>query len=134
MYEKKFLPLILLALSLMANAGTKELSPEMKELLGITPLPKDAQPIGTWMGACARSIEYSKAKNSYFMTNRCSDGSGGKDGDELIKFAKGELHAFKRKQGSNHGDFYVIEKDGRLGIYDKAGLIEQLPRHTKLWP
>ena len=132
--NKIFLPLILLALSLMANAGTKELSPEMKQLLGSSPLPKDAQPIGTWMSACARSIEYSKAKNSYFMTDRCSDGSGGKDGDELIRFPKGGLQAFKKKQGNNHGDYYVIEKDGRLGVYDKAGLIEQLPRYGKPWP
>lgn len=131
---KNALLLVMLSLSFMANAGTKELSPEMKQLLGISPLPKDAQPIGTWLGSCARSIEFSKAKNSYFMTNRCSDGSGGKDGDELSKFSKGGLQAFKKKQGSDHGDYYVIEKDGRLGVYDKAGLIEQLPRHAKLWP
>lgn len=124
----------LLVLPFLANAGTKELSPEMKQLLGISPLPKDAQPIGTWLGVCARSIEYSKAKSAYFMTDRCSDGSGGKDGDELTKFAKGGLQAFKKKQGSNHGDYYVIEKDGRLGVYDKAGAIEHLPRHGRLWP
>ncbi|NTV10771.1 MAG: hypothetical protein HGA47_08340 [Zoogloea sp.] len=131
---RKFLPVTLLALSFMATVGAKELSPGMKQLLGISPLPKDAQPIGTWIGACARSIEHSKAKNSYFMTERCSDGSGGKDGDELAKFEKDGLSAFKKKQGSSHGDYYVIEKDGRLGIYDKAGLIEKLPRHRKLLP
>ena len=131
---KNALLLVLLSLSFMVNAGTKELSPEMKQLLGISPLPRDAQPIGTWLGSCARSIEFSKSKNSYFLTNRCSDGSGGKDGDELSKFSKGGLQTFKKKQGSDHGDYYVIEKDGRLGVYDKAGLIEQLPRHAKLWP
>ena len=44
--------------------------------------------------------------------SRCSNVSGGKDGDELIKFAKGKLQVFKKKQGGNHADFYVIEKDG----------------------
>lgn len=131
---KNALLVLSLLLSFVANAGAKELSPEMKQLLGISPLPKDAQPIGTWLSSCARSIEFSKASNSYFMTNRCSDGSGGKDGEELIKFSKGGLQAFKKKQGSDHGDYYVIEKDGRLGVYDKAGLIEQLPRHAKRWP
>lgn len=56
-----------------------------------------------------------------------------KAGDELSKYSKGGLQAFKKKQGNDHGDYYVIEKDGRLG-FDKAGLIEQLPRHAKLWP
>lgn len=131
---KNILFLALLSFSFMADAGTKELSPEMKQLLGISLLPKDAKPIGTWLGTCARSIEFSKTKNSYFMTDRCFDGSGGKDGDELSKFSKGELQAFKKKQGGSHGDYYVMEKDGRLGIYDKNGLIEKLPRHSKVWP
>ncbi|WP_300340456.1 hypothetical protein [Accumulibacter sp.] len=131
---KNVILILLLSFSSLANAGAKELSPEMKQLLGISSLPKDAQPIGTWLGTCARSIEFSKAKNTYFMTDRCSDGSGGKDGNELSKFSKGGLQAFRKKEGSSHGDHYVIEKDGRLGVYDKDGLIEKLPQHSKLWP
>lgn len=68
--------------------------------------------MGTWLGACARSIEFSNAKSTYFMTDRCSDGSGGNDGSELGKFAQGGFQAFKKKNGSRCGDYTSLKKTG----------------------
>ena len=89
------------------------------------------QIIGTWFDKdtnCTRSFEEVTKKVYYVL--RCSDGSGGNSGIELVRMG----NKFRSKRGSSHGDYYLVEAGGKLGIYDDQGVIDTLPRHPSLRP
>lgn len=88
--------------------------------------------LGTWYSRtlkCTRSIE--QVGSNYFEVKRYSDGAGEGAGTPLIKFGDSK---YKPKSGSRFGDYFVIEKDGRLGIYDKDGQVDILPTANSLFP
>lgn len=87
--------------------------------------------IGTWIDVdhmCTESVE--RVKDRWFMVLRCTDGSGGGWGRELVKVGP----KLTPKAGSLHGDYYVLEADGRLGSYDEQGYITTLSKHAGLRP
>lgn len=88
--------------------------------------------VGTWFDKdtrCTRSFE--EVKKRIFLVLRCSDGSGGSDGRELVRISQ---FKYKKKEKSRTGDYYLIHADGTLGIYDSQGVIDTLPRHSALRP
>lgn len=125
---KKYIFSIALSLSNLSYAGFG----------GEVILPSDSQQIGIWqnngVGRCTRSIDFSKSQKKYYMVYRCSDGGGGKEGAVLHRFTKGGLDAFKKTDQGRYGDYYVIESNGSLGIYDNQGVIDTLPSTKILWP
>jgi len=98
----------------------------------VLPPQSQRQVIGTWYDKdtnCTRSFE--SVNKAVFQVLRCSDGSGGDSGKELQQSGGTK---FRAKSGSRHGDYYVIESDGKLGIYDSQGVIDRLPAHPRLRP
>lgn len=116
------------------TAGSKELSDDMKKLLGIEKLPpvEKRKIIGTWFRSdrgCTLSFEQVGSK--YYDVGRCGDGSGGKDGVQVLR-ANGTT--FRPLSSTRSGDYYVIQKDGDLAVRDNDGLVETLPKQSDLWP
>ena len=120
----------------LANAGNVEPPSGLKQWsppneTALPPLEK-RKIVGTWYSRtlkCTRSFE--QAEGKYFEVNRFSNKTGGNDGTELIKVSKNK---FQKKSGARFGDYFLINADGSLGIYDQDGLVDTLPTHTGLWP
>ena len=122
------IPLII-GVSSVASAGTYR-SPDDVDL----PPIEQRQVVGTWLEvvgktSCTKGIERVKAK--YYRVLRCQDGSGGTTGTELTKTSSTK---YRPTAGSSNGDYYVIDSGGDLGVYDNQGIIDTLPKHSKLWP
>lgn len=88
--------------------------------------------IGTWLNRAFRvTRSFEQVGSQYYEVLRGSDGSGGDTGKPILKIGNNK---FRKKDSSRNGDYFVIEKDGSLGIYDKDGHIDTLPKHTGLYP
>jgi len=55
------------------------------------------------------------------MENSYKDGSCGKE--EIVEKASGKDRTFQRKEGSSVGEFYLIDNQGNLQIWDEEGYI-----------
>jgi len=77
--------------------------------------------IGVWIDdIIGLKITIIKKNSGYLINHQHKDGSGRtKKGIAFI--VKGK-QAF-REEGDKHGDYYVIESSGQLGVYDSLGLI-----------
>lgn len=122
--------LIFAAMAAVHGQGTQQYrSPNDIDL----PPLENRHVIGTWLtdsigGSCTRSFEL--VKGTTYTVLRCSDGSGGKEGQVLKKVsAKKSL-----PRSSTAGDHYVILDNGDLSVRDKQGEIGVEPRHAGLWP
>ncbi len=137
MLNKSIVMKVLLTVSFFiscgVSAGTQELSPELKAVMGIKDIPaKNRKVIGTWFNrdnGCTRSFEESNGK--YYDVARCKDGSGGKSGPQIAKKSLTVFHPIPPKRD---GDHYVIQNNGDLEIRDNQGIIDTLPKHNNLWP
>lgn len=88
--------------------------------------------IGTWLNRAFRvTRSFEQVGSQYFEVVRGSDGSGGDTGKVILKTGNNK---FKKKDSGRNGDYFVIEKDGSLGVYDKDGHIDTLPKHAVLFP
>ena len=126
LFSAAVLGMALSATSAHAGTGTYRSPDEVT-------LPPQSQRVvvGTWFDKdshCTRSLERVKAK--VFLVARCSDGSGGDTGTE-VRAQQGQRYA---SLTSTHGDYYRIEADGQLGVYDREGLVDKLPKHATLKP
>lgn len=89
--------------------------------------------IGTWLkssvsGSCTRSFE--SVNRKVYKVVRCSDGSGGKTGQEISQVSTNKFLS----RTSSTGDHYVILANGNLSIRDKDGEIDEEPKHAGLLP
>jgi len=89
--------------------------------------------IGTWLttaisGSCTQSFEGVSKK--VYRVVRCSDGSGGKTGQEINRVSANKFLSTT----SSTGDYYVILENGDLAIRDKDGENAIEPKHIGLYP
>jgi hypothetical protein len=89
--------------------------------------------IGTWLtkaidGSCTRSFEVVNKK--VYRVGRCSDGSGGKTGQEITQVSAKKFLS----PTSTTGDYYVILENGDLSIRDKDGENTIEPKHVGVFP
>lgn len=88
--------------------------------------------IGTWYSRTLKATRsFEQVDGKYYEILRSKSKTGGNDGLEIVKAGKNK---FKKKAGSRFGDYYVINADGSLGIFDHDGLVDTLPIHSGLWP
>lgn len=123
------LSLFILSFTTSAQTALKQWSPPDEVKLSSA---GNRKVLGTWYSRtlkCTRSIE--QVGSNYFEVKRYSDGSGDGAGTPLVKFGDNK---YKPKSGSRFGDYFVIEKDGSLGIYDKDGQVDILPKANSLVP
>lgn len=125
---------IILALGLsLVSSGAIARGIDYKSKDDVTLPPQDQRTVvGTWFDKdtrCTRSLE--EVKKRVYLVLRCSDGSGGNDGREVVRTGKSK---YAKKESSRTGDYYLINKDSTLGIYDNQGIIDTLPRHPTLRP
>ena len=87
--------------------------------------------LGTWvdgMNGLTTSLEDVGGKiYKVYRSKYCSSGA---TGEPLRKGTQGRYY---RKESSS-GDYYVILKTGELGVYDRDGQIDALPKHPGLYP
>lgn len=89
--------------------------------------------IGTWLtiaidGSCTQSFEGVNKK--VYRVVRCSDGSGGKTGQEITQVSAKKFLS----PTSATGDYYLILENGDLAIRDKDGENAIEPKHISLFP
>lgn len=111
------------------NLKVKILGTTIAEEKALTGAPQNAsgEIIGEWLD----ESPYMGAKYTFLMKNgkvimtrRFKDGSGSEK-EMLQKEQSGKLR-FEEKGGNDFGEYYLIERNGNLGAYDNAGLINTM--------
>lgn len=74
-------------------------------------------------------ISFVKRSNKIFMIRKFKDGSGGES--EMLKTKKSAKDCFTDKADSSRGEYYLIESNGDLGVYDSEGLLKVITRLEK---
>ena len=88
--------------------------------------------IGTWYSKTLKGTRsFEQVDGKHYEVLRGKGNTGGDDGLEIVKIGKNK---FKKKSVSSSGDYYVINADGSLGIFDRDGLVDTLPKNNGLWP
>jgi hypothetical protein len=83
--------------------------------------------IGEWLDESPYfGAKYSliKKNEKIIMVKKFKDGSGSEK-EMIQKNHSGRLR-FEEKKGNDFGEYYLIEKNGDLGVYDSAGLISKI--------
>lgn len=87
--------------------------------------------LGIWEAPylkCTWSFEICNSK--IYRVTRCSDGSGGNDGEPIIQIGNNKY----KEVNSNYGEYFQILPDGQLGCYDNQGYISTLKKLKTLFP
>lgn len=93
------------------------------------PLQKSDIVIGKWFDNSpfiGGVISFVKRSSKTIMIRKFKDGSG-KD-FEMLQTKKSGKDCFTRKDGNVNGEYYLIEKNGALGIYDSDGLLKTISK------
>ena len=105
-------------------------SEEKKDLTKENPKYASGSIIGEWL------LEIAGAKYTFLhingkiiMVRKFNDGSGSEA--EMIQKKQAGKTRFEEKDGNRFGEYYIIEKNGNLASYDKAGLIRIMPSVKK---
>ena len=83
--------------------------------------------IGEWLDDSpyvAGKYTFLKRNGKVIMIRKFKDGSGSEE--EMIQKKQSGRLRFEEKEGNDCGDYYLIEKNGNLGVYDNAGLIQTM--------
>ncbi len=135
-YERTFICYYLPNMEVGAGAwATTHFNPDLEvRILGLTAEQEEAlkkQPddpsrevIGSWLDespylGCKVTIFRQNGK--LFMENTYKDGSSGKK--EIVEKLSGKVRTFRRKEGSSVGEFYLIDKQDNLQLWDEEGII-----------
>ena len=98
------------------------LTAEQEEILKQQPDDPSREVIGRWLDEFIGSrITIFRQNGKLFIENTYKDGSGGKK--EIVEKLSGRKRTFRRKEGSSAGDFYLIDKQGNLQMWDQEGII-----------
>lgn len=112
-----------------SSEGLKEWHPPGTVFL---PAVEKRNIIGTWYSRTLKATRsFEQVDGKFYEILRGKSKTGGNDGLEIVKIGRNK---FKKKAGSQFGDYYVIKADGSLGIFDRDGLVDTLPIHQGLWP
>jgi len=85
----------------------------------------DENIVGKWIDNLVGGVYIITKKNgSYLLDISFNDGS--KMAQELVEKTVGGQKRLSVKN-NDLGEYYIVHKDGKLGVYDKDGLISKLP-------
>ena len=135
-YERTFICYYLPGMEVGAGAwATTHFNPNLEiKILGMTAekekalkqLPDDPsrEVVGVWLDespVIGSRITIFRQNRKMFMENMYTDGSSGKK--EIVEKLSDRKRTFRRKEGSNVGEFYLIDKQGNLQMWDQEGII-----------
>ncbi len=77
--------------------------------------------IGEWLDESSYGAKYTliKRNGKIIMICKYKDGSGSEE--EMIQKKQSGKLRFEEKEGNDFGEYYLIESNGRLAIYDNSG-------------
>ncbi len=135
-YKRTFICYLLPGMEVGAGAwATTHFNPNLEvKILGLTVEQENAlkqssddpsrEVIGIWLDESpfigSRVTIFGK-DGKLFMENKYKDGSIGKT--EIAEKLSGRKRTFRSKKGSSTGEFYLIDKQGNLQMWDEEGLI-----------
>ena len=135
-YDRMFITYYLPGMTPGSGAwDTSHFNPNLKvEILGTTieeekalmSKPKDSsgEIIGEWLDESpyvGAKYTFLKRNGKIIMIRKFKDGSGSET-EMIQKNQSGKLR-FEEKEGNDFGEYYLIESNGRLTVYDNEGLI-----------
>ncbi len=100
------------------------LTAEQEETLKQQPDDPSREVIGSWLDESpfiGNRITIFRQNGKLFMENKYKDGSSGKK--EIVEKLSGKKRTFRNKEGSSFGEFYFIDTQGNLQLWDKDGII-----------
>lgn len=98
-----------------------------------TRLPPERQReiIGTWVDMNPRiTMSLERVKGKVYRVYRSAYCESGKRGELLTMHPNGRYAVI----GSAAGDYYEVTPSGDLGVFDRTGKIDVMPRHPGLYP
>lgn len=135
-YERTFICYYIPGMEVGAGAwATTHFNPNLKvKILGMTAdqekalkqLPDDPsrEVIGIWLDESpfiGSRITIFRQNRKLFLENMYTDGSSGKK--EFVEKLSGKDRTFRKKEGSSVGEFYLIDNQGNLQLWDQEGII-----------
>ena len=99
---------------------------EEKALMG-EPKNSSSEIIGEWLDESpyvGAKYTFLRKNGKIIMIRKFKDGSGSKK--EMIQKNQSGRLRFEEKEGNDFGEYYLIERNGNLGAYDNAGLINTI--------
>jgi hypothetical protein len=100
------------------------LTAEQEKTLKQLPDDPSREVIGSWLDETlhmGRRITIFRQNGKLFLESVYYDGSSGKK--EIVEKLSGKQRAFRKKEGSSVGEFYLIDKRGNLQMWDEEGII-----------
>jgi len=100
------------------------LTAEQEKALKQQPDDPSREVIGSWLDESpfiGSRITIFRQNNKLFIENTYKDGSSGKK--EIIEELSGKDRRFQKKEGSSVGEFYLIDSQGNLQMWDEEGII-----------
>lgn len=100
---------------------------EEEKALKTGPKESSDEIIGEWLDESpyvGAKYTLMKKNGKIFMVRKFKDGSGSEK--EMIKKSHSGKLRFEEKEGNDFGEYYLIERNGNLGVYDRAGLISTM--------
>ena len=100
------------------------LTAEQEEILKQQPDDPSREAIGSWLDESpfiGSRITIFRQNGKLFIENTYKDGSSGKK--EIVEKLSGKDRTFRRKEGSSVGEFYLIDNQGNLQMWDEEGII-----------
>jgi len=137
-YDRIFISYLLPGMTPGSGAwATSHFNPNLKvEILGwpieeekaLMSKPKDlsGEIMGEWIDESPFGAKYTllKRNGKIIMIRKYKDGSGSEE--EMIQKKQSGKLRFEEKGGNDFGEYYLIESNGQLAIYDNAGLINTI--------
>lgn len=100
------------------------LTAEQENVLRQLPEIESRKVIGSWLNESpfiGSRITFFRENGRLFMENAYKDGSIGKK--EIVEIPSSKNRKFQRKEGSSVGEYYLIDSQGHLQIWDEEGYI-----------
>ena len=94
---------------------------EEEKALMSKPQKSSGKIIGEWLDESSYGAKYTliKRNGKIIMICKYKDGSGSEE--EMIQKKQSGKLRFEEKEGNDFGEYYLIEGNGRLAIYDNSG-------------
>jgi len=100
------------------------LTAEQEKVLKQQPDDPSREVIGSWLDESpfiGSRITVFRQNGKLFIENTYKDGSSGKK--EIVEKLAGKDRTFRKKEGSSVGEFYLIDNQGNLQMWDEEGII-----------
>jgi hypothetical protein len=77
--------------------------------------------IGEWLDESSYGAKYTLIKRNGKIIMICKYKDGSRSEEEMIQKKQSGKLRFEEKEGNDFGEYYLIEGNGRLAIYDNSG-------------